>query len=533
MKNPKAVHHERGRKIHPELSPSEGVDSAKPHLMDGKTRMLVIVASLLALFLGALDALVVGAAMPTIVAELGGLSLYSWVFSSYLLARAISLPIFGKLCDLFGSKKLYIAAIAIFVVSSILAGAARSMTQLIVFRALQGIGAGGNFALAYIVVADLSSPEKRGKMMGFISFVWGIASLMGPAMGGFIVSYWSWPWIFYINVPVGGLALLGIMFYLKDTHRGKADGTVDYAGALTLSAAVLGLLTAFMLAGRTYTWLSPQILCLFGVSAAAVAAFIHVERKAKDPILELSFFRIPGFSLGNAGAFFSSFAIFSLSSFSPLFIQGALGKTPAQLGVAMIPLSLGWSAGALLCGQLVRHPHEKSFSLLGAVTLVVSSGLTLTFSPSTSLPACALVFGLAGLGMGFVSIATLLIVQRSLEPSDLGVATSSHQFARTLGGTVGIGVAGSFVTERITQSMDTMMRSPLGSVVPESLAAQLTENVQSLFQPEIQAVLPEAVLNALQGAVGQGMEMVFLAVFGASLVSLFFCLFLPAFKRSS
>ena len=194
--------------------------------------------------------------MPTIVADLGGLPFYSWVFSAYMLTRAVSLPIFGKLCDLFGSKKLYIAAILIFIVSSTLAGLARSMEQLILWRSIQGIGAGGTFALCYIALSDLYPPETRGKMMGMISVVWGISSILGPPVGGFIVAWSSWHWIFFINLPLGCLALLGIVLYLSETRQTGKRVSIDYAGALTLSISVIALLCVFLLGGRTLPWIS-------------------------------------------------------------------------------------------------------------------------------------------------------------------------------------------------------------------------------------------------------------------------------------
>jgi EmrB/QacA subfamily drug resistance transporter len=495
-----------------------------------KARVFLIAAVLLALFLGALDALIVGAAMPTIVADLGGLHLYSWVFSAYLLSRTIALPVFGKLCDLFSSKKLYIIAIGIFVSSSVLGGAAHDMLQLIVFRALQGVGAGGTFALAYIVVADLSSPETRGKMMGLISFVWGVASILGPALGGFIVTYFSWRWIFYINLPLGGAALLGIVLFLKETREKTRGASIDYFGVLALSMAVLALLIAFMLGGRSYPWFSVEIAALFGVSIVAAGGFYYAEKWAKEPVLALEFFRVRGFSLANASAFFSSFAIFSLSAFSPLFIQGALGKTPAQLGFAMVSLSLSWSIGAFVCGQLVNRRREKPLSILGSLVLAASTALMLTFSSATSLPLYSMALALAGLGMGFVSITTLLVVQNSLASSNLGVATSSQQFARTLGGTIGIGISGSMVTMHLAGILGTLMQSAAGGEIPASLAARLMQSIESLFQPETQQLLSASVLKALQEAVGSGVEMVFWGSLVASLLSLLLCCLLPGYE---
>lgn len=502
-------------------------------VIDSKSRFYIIVAALLALFLSALDTLIMGAAMPTIVADLGGLQLYSWVFSVYLLARAVSLPIFGKLCDLFNSKKLYIISITIFILSSIFAGVSNNMAQLTLSRALQGIGAGGNFALAYIVLADISPPGKRGKMMALISFIWGVSSVLGPTLGGFIVNYFSWRWIFFINIPFGGLALVGIALYLKEAREKKKDAAIDYVGAVTLSVVVLTLLTAFMLGERTYRWTSPQVLGLLVIALISSITFYYAEKRAMEPILPLSFFGVRGFSFGNGAAFFASFAIFSLSAYSPLFIQGALGKSPIELGMAMVPLSLGWSIGALTCGQVIHLIGEKPSALIGSVMLAVGSCLTLSFSTSTSLIMFSMVLTVAGLGMGFVSIGTLLLVQNSLADSDLGVATASHQFSRTLGGTIGIGISGSFVTAKLAKTMRGLASPDFLGKVPATLSDQMYHSVETLFKPEIQSILSVDIKKALQDAVAQGVTMVFWASVLAAFVCFFFSYILPSEKDRS
>jgi EmrB/QacA subfamily drug resistance transporter len=489
-------------------------------VINRKSRFYIITAALLTIFLASLDALVMAAAMPTIVTDLGGLHLYSWVFSAYLLSRAVSLPVFGKLSDQLPAKKLFNISIILFITGSVLAGAAQSMLQLIVFRALQGIGAGGNFALAYTVLADISSPEKRGKMMAMASFVWGVSSVLGPTFGGFMVSYFSWRWIFFINVPLGSISLFGISLYLIEIREKRSDSSIDYLGALTLSVTIVTLLTAFLLAGRGYNWLSPQIIGFFAITGASAVAFFYAEKRAPHPIMPLRFFNLRGFRSGNGSAFFSSFAIFSLFAFSPLFIQGALGKTPAQVGLAMMPLSIGWSVGALLCGQLVYRFQEKPYALLGAFFMVSASALTLTFSPASSLMACSITLALSGLGMGLVSMATLLIVQNSLDASDLGVATTSHQFARTLGGTMGIGIAGSLATARITAFIEVLLDSGLREKVPPHLLHQIQQNAENLFRPDVQALLAADINQSLHEAVGRGV----MVVFGAALLASFICL---------
>ncbi len=496
-------------------------------LISRKNRIFIIVASLLALFLGALDALVMGAAMPSIVAHLGGLHLYSWAFSAYLLSRAVALPVFGKLCDLYSSKKLFNVSICIFLAGSVLAGLSRDMTQLILSRALQGIGAGGNFALTYIVLSDISSPENRGKMMSIASFVWGVASVLGPTIGGFIVNYFSWQWIFFINIPVGAVSLLGIFFYLIETREKREEVSIDYLGILTLSTTILALLTAFLLAGRSYDWLSFQIVGLFVITAGVGFAFFHVEKRAKEPVISMDFFRLKGFRMGNGAAFFASFAIFSLSSFSPLFIQGALGKTPAQLGVAMVPLGLGWSFGALFCGQLVNLLGKRTATILGGVLLAAGNVATLWFSSETSLIVCSMTLAVAGLGMGFVSIATLLLVQNSVDASNLGIATASHQFTRTLGGTIGIGISGSLVTARFLNTLEKVMSFDLRQKIDPALFSQIQQNIENIFRPEIQTLLSTDVRQALEEAVGHGVMPMFWASLLAAMVCLLLSFMLP------
>ena len=496
-------------------------------LLTARSRNYIIIASLLALFLGALDALVMSAATPTIVADLGGLHLYSWVYSAYFLARAVSLPVFGKLADIFKSRSLYIISICIFILGSVMAGFAQSMTQLILSRVLQGIGAGGNFALVYIVLADISSPEQRGKTLSLGSFIWGLASVLGPTFGGFVVTYFSWRWIFFVNLPLGAVSLLGIVLFLVDDVREKKKAAaIDYWGAVTLSTAILGLLTVFLMAGRTLDWLSPQIIGLSMFTIAAGIAFYYAEKKAPEPILSLDFFVIRGFSIGNGSAFLASFTIFALFAYSPLFIQGALGKTPLEMSVAMLTMSLGWSIGALVCGQLINRFGQKPSTIFGSLCLVVGGVISVTFSVETSVTVCSIVFGITGVGMGFVSMATLLVVQDSLDISDLGVATSSHQFARTLGGTIGVGISGSFVTMTLSNVVESLIKTDLKNI-PPSLHMEIRQNIENIFRPEIQALLGAEVQKAMQEAVARGVLTVFWITLMTSLMCLVLSILIP------
>jgi len=502
-------------------------ETVPPEILLGpRRRNFIIIASLLALFLGALDALVMSAATPTIVADLGGLHLYSWVYSAYFLSRAVALPVFGKLADIFRSRQLYIISIFIFILGSVLAGLAQSMMQLILSRVLQGIGAGGNFALVYIVLADISSPEQRGKTLSLGSFIWGLASVLGPTFGGFVVTYLSWRWIFFINVPLGAISLLGIAWFLVEVREKKKEAAIDYWGAVTLSTTILGLLTIFMLAGRTYDWISLQIFGLCLITIAAGIAFYFAEKNTREPILSLEFFGRRGFSIGNGSAFLASFTIFALFAYTPLFIQGALGKTPLEMSIAMLTMSLGWSIGALVCGQMVNRFGQKPSTIFGCLCLVVGSGVLLTYSADTSLANCSIVLAIVGVGMGFVSMATLLVVQDSLDLSDLGVATSSHQFARTLGGAIGVGVSGSFVTMTLSSTMESLMVTKLRNL-PPSLNSEIQQNIENIFRPEIQALLSPELQQTMQAAVARGVLTVFWITFFASLLCLMLSILIP------
>jgi EmrB/QacA subfamily drug resistance transporter len=493
-------------------------------------RIYIIAAALLALFLGALDALIVSAAMPTIVAELGSMHLYSWVYSVYFLASAVSLPIFGKLADLYKTRTLFIISITIFIIASVFAGLSPNMTFLIVVRVFQGIGAGGNFALVYIALSDVSPPERRGKTLSLASSIWGIASILGPMLGGFIVTYFSWRWIFFINVPLGMISLAGIALYLFEMRPKKEKVYLDWPGVVLLSVFILSLLIVFLLGGRSYEWHSIPIISLAIMSILAAGGFYYIEKRAKEPILSLRFFEIKGFRIGNGAVFLSSFTIFSLFAFVPLYIQGALGKSPMMVGAGILSLSLGWSVGSLVLGQILNIFGHRASALIGATCLVLGCGICLFFTTQTSMTTIFLIFLMIGIGMGFVTLTTLIVVQNSIDISDLGVATTSHQFARTMGGTVGIGICGGFVISKIALATDAIFYSGQVETIPQPLLSAIKTNIENLLLPEIQTLLSDEVQTILREAIVTGVSMVFWIVLAASLLCLGFCLRLPAGK---
>jgi EmrB/QacA subfamily drug resistance transporter len=501
-----------------------GVDDRAPAI-SSRERVYIMGASLLALFLGAMDSLIMSTAMPTIVADLGGLQLYSWVYTTYFLSRAVSLPIFGKLADTYRTRTLFMVSIGLFAVASFFAGISTNMVFLVVARVFQGIGAGGNFALVYIALADVSPPEKRGRAMSMASFIWGLASVLGPTLGGAIVTWTSWRWIFFLNVPLSLAALYVIARFFAETREKKARVNLDLWGAFTLSTAILALLAALMLGGRLHGWMSAQVVTLMALAVVAGIGFYLAEKRAADPILSLRFFAIRGFAAGNGAVFLSSFAIFSLFAYGPLLIQGAMNRPPVQVGLAMLWLSLGWSLGSIVLGRVVDRVAARNAAAVGAGLLIAGCAVTLGFTPKTAMTTCSAAFFVIGIGMGFVTLATLLEVQNSLDAADLGVATASNQFARTLGGTVGIGVCGSLVSGRLRQTVDAVEGLPAG------FAETLHRNIETLFEPRTQAGLSDALRQSLQGAVVDGLSAAFWTIFGAAVLCLIICLLLPGSNR--
>lgn len=489
---------------------------------DSARRNWIIWAALLALFLGALDALVMTAAMPTIIAELGGLHLYAWTYTSYFLARAVALPIFGKLSDMYSTRLLFLFAIGLFLAASIAAGCSPSMEFLVVARVFQGIGGGGIFALVYVVLSDVSPPEQRAKTISFASAVWGVSSLVGPTLGGFIVTWFSWRWIFFINIPLGLFSFYGIASYFQEFRQKTTGKTLDLLGALLLSGFILGLLTLIMTGGRELPVSSLPYILIGIATIVSGICFYLVEGRAENPMLDFSFFKNPSYALGNVLVFFASFAIFSLFAYAPILLQGALSQTPLQVGYAMLSLSLGWSIGSLAVGRNMHWIGAKKATLIGTVLVVIGTGLTLLFSRTTTIGECFIAFLIVGLGMGFVSLTTLLVVQDSVEPADLGVATSFHQFSRTMGGTIGVGLCGGIVTDRLISELTTA-----GQRLPENLIGMLKESMANLFQKEFQDMVPDVMQALLQDAVLKGVYLALVIVFVVSLFNLGLSLLLP------
>ena len=493
-----------------------------------KERNYVIGSALLALFLGALDALIMSAAMPSIVAELGGLHLYAWVYSVYFLSRAVALPIFGKLADIYHSKHLFLFSIALFLISSIAAGLAQSMSFLIFCRIFQGIGAGGNFALVYIVLSEVAAPDQRAKTLSLASSIWGISSVVGPTLGGFIVSYFSWRWIFFINIPMGLASLIGIGLFLKEVRSKKLNVSIDFKGLTLFSTFVLGLLVIFITGGRDLPWTSGKMAALVLFTILLGAWFYFAEKNKSEPFIDINFFKNSNFALGNGATFFSSFTIFAFFAYAPVYIQGGLGLSPMQVGLAMVSLSLGWSFGSLFLGRFTAGGGGKTGAVTGGLILLFGSLLTLRFQLDTTMTECFIVFLVIGVGMGFVSLSTLIIVQNSVVKEDLGVVTSLHQFGRSLGGTVGVGISGGLATNGLLNNLEKAIE-----LYPQALVDQLGESIEIILQPEFSSLIPPDALVPLRQAVLNGVFSIFWVTVISALLCLCCCLLLAPDNRNS
>jgi len=360
-----------------------------------------------------------------------------------------------------------------------------------------------------VVLSDVATPGQRAKTISFASAVWGIASLVGPTLGGFIVTWFSWRWIFFINIPLGLVSFYGIAVYFQEFREKTAGKSLDLWGAILLSGFILGLLTLIMTGGRELPFSSTPYILIAVATIISGISFFMVEKRAENPMLNFDYFKNPSYAVGNVLVFFASFAIFSLFAYAPILLQGALSQTPLQVGYAMLSLSLGWSIGSLLAGRNMNWIGHKRATLIGAVLLVIGTGMTLGFSRSTDVTECFVAFFVVGSGMGFVSLTTLLVVQDSVEPANLGVATSFHQFSRTMGGTIGVGLCGGIVTDRLITEL-----TVAGQNLPDTLIGMLKESMAGM-----EAMLQDAVLN--------GVYLALIIVFVVSVINLGLSLLLP------
>jgi EmrB/QacA subfamily drug resistance transporter len=415
--------------------------------------LIVLPGLLLAIMLAMLDQLIVSTALPRIVGTLGGVTHLSWVVTAYVLASTVTTPLYGKLGDMYGRKRLLVIAILIFLAGSALSGMAHSIDELIAFRAVQGLGAGGLMVGAIATLGDLVSPRERGQYMGYMMATMMLAMIAGPLVGGYITDSLSWRWIFYINMPVGGAALL----YLAATlhlPRHMVKHKIDYLGAalLALAATAIVLLTTW--GGSQYGWGSPVIIGLAVLAAASALMFCLAETRAAEPVLPLHVFRNRNFTLSSAMSFLTGLMLFGALTFLPLYQQTVQHLSATGSGLMLIPMMFGSMVTTILAGQVTtRTGKYKIFPILGGLGMTAGLLLLTQLGVTTSLVVSGLYFAVLGIGMGFLMNMTTVIVQNSVDPRDMGVASSSRAFFQQIGGSIGVSIFGVIFARRLTAEM--------------------------------------------------------------------------------
>lgn len=460
---------------------------------------------MLSLFLASMEATVVATAMPTIVGQLGGLEHYSWVFSAFMLASTTTVPLYGKLSDLYGRRKLYVFAMALFLAGSVWCGLANSMTQLIFGRALQGLGAGGIMPLAFILIGEMFTLEQRARMQGLFSGVWGVSSILGPLLGGFLVDQLSWRWVFYINIPPGLLGAALVTSAWRDQARSHERPAVDYAGAALLMTSVVTLLLGLMGSRTTSSW------TLISISVLLFIVLFWVESRAADPILPLALFRDRLFSTATMHGILTGWALFGSVSFIPLFVQAVLGTSATQAGITITPMMLGWVTASIIGTRLMLTVGYRRLALIGMVSFTVGTFLMSRAGMNSSQISLMTFVALMGIGMGLSIPSLLIAVQTSVRRRQLGTATSTLQFSRQIGGTLGVSVMGAALSARLAANLS-------ASGLDLDLVRQLLDPL-----PGSQVVIAEAARAAMADAI----HLVFVIAFAAAVLALVTVFFTP------
>ncbi|WP_258881290.1 MDR family MFS transporter [Paenibacillus sp. sptzw28] len=414
---------------------------------------LITSALLMGLVLSSIDQTIVSTAMPTVINKLNGLNLYSWVFTVYMLASTTTMPIYGKMADLFGRRRIYMTGLTLFLIGSALCGFAGNMTELIVFRGIQGLGAGALMPVAFAIVADIYPPGKIGKFQGLFGAVFAISSICGPTVGGFVVEYLNWGWIFFINLPIGIPALFIVGMALKES-KSHEKRIIDWSGAITLCAAVVSLLLALVMAGSGdgahYAWESPQITGLLGSGAVFLTLFLWIETKAKEPIVPLRLFKIRTIAFGNIAGFFVSAGLFGAIAYIPLYVQGVIGVSPSVAGYILTPLMLSTVITSNAGGRLMGKASYRTI-LVPSIAMMAAGFILLSqMTADTTIFEIVLYLIITGLGMGAVypTLGTAAIT--AVDTHNRGTASSSSQFFRSIGGTIGVSVFGWLLTRRMS-----------------------------------------------------------------------------------
>ncbi|WP_241845304.1 MDR family MFS transporter [Streptomyces silvensis] len=476
----------------------QGAETPEP-----RSVRVVIFALMVAILLAMLDNMIVAPAMPTIVGDLGGLEHLSWVVTAYTLATAASTPIWGKVGDMYGRKGAFLSSIVVFLVGSALSGLAQDMGQLIAFRAVQGLGAGGLMVGVMAIIGELVPPRERGKYMGMMTGVMAVAMIGGPLVGGTLTDHLGWRWAFYINLPLGIVALFMVSAVLHLPKK-RAEGRIDYLGAALLTVGITSLVLVTTWGGTEYDWNSAVIMELIGLGVASLAGFWFVQQKAAEPIMPFRIFRNRNFSLMAVVGFLTGFVMFGAMLFLPLYQQAVQGASATNSGLLLMPMLLAMMAVSMVAGRFTSATGKyKVFPIAGSVLMAVGLFMLSTMDTGTSRFTSGLYMAVLGAGMGCLMQITMLVAQNSVEMKDMGVASSTATLFRTLGSSFGVAIMGALFNNRVQDEMAERSAAAGGDM------AKVTEQSAQLDADSL-AKLPEAARDAYQHAVSSGTHLAFL-----------------------
>lgn len=468
--------------------------SARPTGLRSLPRQQIIISFigiLVAIFLSSLDQTVVSTAMPRIIADLGGFSHYTWVATVYIIASAVVIPLTGRLTDIFGRKIFFLVGLSIFLFFSMACGLSQTMAQLIVSRGLQGIGGGILMANAFTAIGDLFPPGERGKYIGFVSAMFGISSIVGPILGGFVTDALSWHWVFFLNLPLGIVALILFIKFFPHIRPDDDTHAVDYAGIGALIFAIVPAMLALSWGGVEHPWQSLQIMGLFGVAAVSVAAFILIERRCPEPIVPLTLFNNKIVAVSWAVALLTGFAMFGSIIFVPLFFQGVMGMTATASGSFLTPMMMGMVFGSAISGQLLSRMggHYKIQGMVGIAIMGMGMALLMNMSPDTGYAQAVINIITTGFGLGMTMPLYTISVQNAVPYRLLGVGTSLTTFSRSIGGSIGLAVLGTVMHSRMVSGVADALPASVKDALPARMMAAIAENPQLLVDPDRQQQL--------------------------------------------
>lgn len=490
----------------------------------GKTnRPLVLAAVMLAMFMGAIEATIVSTAMPAIVADLGGFTLYSWVFSAYLLMNAITVLIYGKLSDLFGRKPILFFGIIIFLIGSILCGFATSMESLIIFRLIQGFGAGAVTPIATTIVGDIYSAEERAQVQGYLASVWGISAVTGPAVGGLLVQYVSWNYVFWINIPLGILSLIGLGYFLHEKVD-KKKREIDYIGALLLTVSISSLMFLLVEGGGRWSWGSWQVISLITLFLVTITMFVYHEGRTKEPVMPFNIWKERSIFVANVTSLTTGIMLIGISSFLPTFVQGVMEQTPIVAGFTLTAMSIGWPIASTISGKLLNSIGYRKTLLIGGASLIIGSIVFVTMTASSGPLWAALGSFVIGVGMGLTSTAFIVSIQSTVGWEQRGIATAANMFMRNLGNTIGAALLGGILNNRLANYLNANADKSDGVTV---------DSANLLLKENERAGLHENVKEVLQEGLTQSLHWVYYVVLTFAIISLILITFIPKHKQGS